>query len=310
VSSPSGLQQISRVPGWIKVRPPRGENYQKIRLLLELYGLHTVCEEARCPNIGECWGGGTATFMLLGDTCTRGCRFCNVKSGNPRGWVDPFEPVKLARALKHLGLRYVVITMVARDDLPDGGASHVAEAIRAVKAENPGLIVEALISDFQGDPSALAKVVDARPHVISHNIETVERLTPLVRDRRAKYRQSLQVLANVKRMDPTIYTKSSIMLGLGETRGEVERALRDLRSVGVDIVTLGQYLRPSSWHLPVAEYIPPERFEEYRQMALAMGFLYVAAGPLVRTSYRAAEFFLANTIIGAGDTRPGDASPL
>lgn len=285
---------------WIKVRYVRNDKFENIKQALRLYGLHTVCEEATCPNLGECWGGGTATFMILGDTCTRACRFCNVRSGNPRGWLDPTEPQRLALALRDLGLDYVVITSVDRDDLPDGGASHFARVIERVKALNPHLLVEVLIPDFQGDLEALSKVVQAGPDVISHNIECVERLTPLVRDRRASYSTSLKVLRSVKELHPSIYTKSSIMVGLGESEEEVYRTLVDLRSAGVDIVTIGQYLRPSTWHLPVVEYVRPEVFEKYRRRAQELGFLYCASGPLVRTSYRAGEYFIKEVLNARG----------
>jgi lipoic acid synthetase len=291
-----------RPPPWIKVRYSRNEKFDTIRQVLRLYGLHTVCEEASCPNIGECWGGGTATFMILGDTCTRACRFCNVKSGNPRGWLDVTEPLRVARALRDLALDYIVITSVDRDDLPDGGASHFANVIREVKALNRRIFVEVLIPDFQGDLEALSEVVSAGPDVISHNIECVERLTPLVRDRRASYRTSLKVLRHIKELNPAIFTKSSIMVGLGEAEEEVYAALEDLRGAGVDIVTIGQYLRPSSWHLPVVEYVPPDKFERYRRRAYELGFLYCAAGPLVRTSYRAGEYFIKEILASSRGT--------
>ena len=279
-------------PEWLKVRPPAGENYVHLKGLLRSLDLHTVCEEAHCPNVAECWSGGTATIMLLGDLCTRGCRFCAVKSGNPGGVVDPHEPEKVAAALEGLDLTYVVLTSVDRDDLPDGGAGHFAATVRAVKARCPDLILETLIPDFGGDRMAVKTVVDAGPEVIDHNLETVERLQGTVRDRRANYRQSLSVLAAVKEFSPGTYTKSSLMLGLGERRDEVIQAMRDLRGVGVDILTLGQYLRPTSWHLTVTDFIPPETFDEYRDTAESLGFLYCAAGPLVRSSYRAGEYFL------------------
>jgi lipoic acid synthetase len=283
-------------PQWLKVRLPSGESYNRIKMLSEVLGLHTVCEEAHCPNIAECWGGGTATFMLMGDLCTRGCRFCAVKSGNPHGILDEFEPIKIAKAVKEMGLSYIVLTSVDRDDLPDGGAAHFAKTIKAVKEESRNILVEVLIPDFQGDGVALNKIIAARPDVISHNIETVRRLTPMVRDRRATYDQSLKVLRFCKNSDPSIYTKSSVMLGLGETDEEIIETMANLREVGVDILTLGQYLRPSSWHLEVKEYIEPAKFETFRREAERQGFLYVASGPLVRTSYRAGEFFIENVI--------------
>lgn len=279
-------------PEWLRVRPPSGETYVRVKNLLRESNLHTVCEEAKCPNSAECWGGGTATIMILGDVCTRGCRFCAVKSGDPHGLVDLDEPQKVAGALANLDIKYAVLTSVDRDDLPDGGAGHYARTISAIKKKRPDVVVEALIPDFGGDEEALAKIVAERPAVIGHNIETVERLTPAARDRRSTYRRSLSVLRSIKRMDPEIYTKSSIMLGLGETDEEVLGAFDDLRAAGVDLLTIGQYLRPSAWHLPVSEYVPPEKFERFRVLAKARGFLYAASGPLVRSSYRAGEYFV------------------
>ena len=284
--------RFERKPDWLKIRPPSGENYLQIKQTLRKYGLHTVCEEAHCPNVYECWGGGTATLMLMGDVCTRGCRFCAVTSGHPHGYLDPLEPWKTAQVLKEWGLDYVVLTSVCRDDLPDGGAGHFARTICAIKITNTEMLVEVLIPDFRGDIEALKKVVEAKPDVIGHNIETVERLTPKARDRRANYRQSLSVLEHVKRLDTNIYTKSSIMLGLGETEEELFQTMRDLRAVGVDILTLGQYLRPSLRHLPVVKYVHPDEFAYYKEKGKELGFLYVAAGPLVRSSYRAGEFFI------------------
>ncbi len=275
---------------------PSGENYKRLKVLSADLGLHTVCEEAHCPNIGECWGGGTATFMLLGDTCTRGCRFCAVKSGNPNLVVDELEPVKIALALKEMKLSYVVLTSVDRDDLPDGGAAHFAQTIRETKKRNPGLLMEVLTPDFRGDLEAVRTVVDAHPDVFAHNIETVERLQRKVRDVRANYQQSLMVLKSVKAFDSSIYTKSSLMLGLGETGEEIKKAMQDLREIDVDVLAIGQYLRPSSWHLEVEDYIPPSRFDELREMGESMGFRYVASGPLVRTSYRAGEYFMEKMI--------------
>jgi lipoyl synthase len=283
-------------PDWLKVKMPSGENYKRLKVLSGNLGLHTVCEEAHCPNIGECWGGGTATFMLLGDTCTRGCRFCAVKSGNPNQLVDEFEPVKIAIALKEMNLSYVVLTSVDRDDLPDGGAKHFAETIAETKKRNPGLLIEVLTPDFRGDLGAVKKIADVHPDVFAHNIETVERLQRRVRDGRANYKQSLEVLKAVKKFDSSIYTKSSIILGLGETGEEIRRSMQDLRDINVDVLAIGQYLRPSSWHLDVESYVPPSKFDELREIGESMGFKYVASGPLVRTSYRAGEFFMENMI--------------
>jgi len=285
-----------RKPEWLRIRPPSGENYSHLKGLFRSLDLHTVCEEAHCPNVWECWGGGTATIMLLGDTCTRGCRFCAVTSGNPHGVLDLDEPRKVAMALAEMDLTYVVLTSVDRDDLTDGGAAHFAKTVREIKARRPDLLVEALIPDFQGDLEAVRAVVDAGVDVLDHNVETVERLQASVRDRRASYAQSLHVLRRAKGMRDGLLTKSSIMLGLGETREEVLRAMQDLRAAAVDILTLGQYLRPSSWHLAVQEYIPPEVFDDYREVGETLGFSYVAAGPLVRSSYRAGEFFMEKVI--------------
>ncbi len=285
-------------PDWLKIRPPSGQNYTHIKAALRKYGLHTVCEEAHCPNVHECWGGGTATLMLMGDVCTRGCRFCAVTSGQP-GYLDPLEPWKTAQVLSEWGLDYVVLTSVARDDLPDGGAGHFANTIKAIKEQTPSMLVEVLIPDFQEDIESLRKVVEAKPDVIDHNIETIERLTPQVRDRRANYRQSLRVLENVKKLDSQMFTKSSIMAGLGESDAEIYQAMDDLRAVGVDILTLGQYLRPSQRHLEVVEYIHPDKFAEWGKMGESKGFRYVASGPLVRSSYRAGEFFIKNLVHGS-----------
>ncbi len=285
-----------RKPEWLRVRPPSGENYVHLKSLFRSLDLHTVCEEAHCPNVWECWGGGTATIMLMGDTCTRGCRFCAVKSGNPHGVLDLDEPRKVALALADLDLSYVVLTSVDRDDLTDGGAGHFAKTVWEIKDRRPDMIVEALIPDFQGDLDAVQTVVDAGVDVLDHNIETVERLQDKVRDRRANYAQSLKVLRGAKGMRSDLVTKSSIMLGLGETREEVTATMQDLRAIDVDILTLGQYLRPSGWHMAVQEYVPPEAFDELRVTGEKMGFAYVAAGPLVRSSYRAGEFFLEKVI--------------
>jgi lipoic acid synthetase len=286
-----GLPIRAKKPDWLRVQVPGGERYQRVRDTLQGLRLHTVCEEAHCPNVGECWGGGTATVMLMGDTCTRGCRFCHVKTAAHPPPLDPDEPRHLAEAVRHLGLDYIVVTSVDRDDLPDGGAAHFADAIRRLK-EIPGLLVEVLTPDFQGDAAAVRTVGAAGPDVFANNVETVRRLTPVVRDAKASFDQTLDVLARMRREFPRVVTKSSIMVGLGETEAEVEAAMRELRAAGVDILTLGQYLRPSAWHLPVVEFVTPERFRAYRELGEALGFRYVASGPLVRSSYRAAELFL------------------
>jgi lipoic acid synthetase len=286
-------------PDWLKVRAPSGENYGRIKEMLGDLKLATVCQEAKCPNMGECWSGGTATFMLMGEVCTRGCRFCNVKTGNAKTGlppVDPFEPEKVAYSISQMKLHYVVITSVDRDDMPDQGSDHFARTVKTIKRLDPNLIVEILTPDFRGDEKLILHLADAKPDVFAHNIETVERLTPKVRDPRAKYRQSLRVLEAVKEHDKTIFTKSSIMLGLGETDAEVLQTLKDLRAVGCDVVTFGQYLQPTEKHLKVVEYITPEKFSEWQRTAEDMGFLYVASGPLVRSSYRAGEFFMKGII--------------
>src|SRR3989442_3124619 len=260
-----------RKPEWLRIRPPSGETYVHLKTLFRSLYLHTVCEEAHCPNVGECWGGCTATIMLMCYTCSRGCLFCAVKSGNPHGVLDLGEPEKVAIALAEIDLSYVVSTSVDRDDLPDGGAAHFAATVRAIKERRPDMLVEALIPDFQGDLEAVRRVVESGVDVLDHNVETVERLQGTVRDRRANYAQSLAVLRGAKTMREGLYTKSSIMLGLGETRDEILQTMRDLRANDVDILTLGQYLRPSSWHLAVQEYVPPETFDELREAGEAMG---------------------------------------
>ena len=281
---PAG-QPSGRLPPWLKVRFPAGERYGQIKGLLRSRELHTVCEEARCPNIGECFNNGTATFMILGDICTRSCGFCAVTSGRPEG-LDLMEPYRLARTADLLGLDYVVITSVNRDDLPDGGAGIFAACIRAIRARRPECQVEVLIPDFLGDREALAAVVEAKPFVLNHNIETVPRLYRRVQPK-ARYERSLALLAAVKEMDPAMLSKSGMMLGLGETQEEVRQVLGDLRGVGCDIVTIGQYLRPSQKHLPVERFVPPEEFAEIAEEGRRLGFRHVEAGPLVRSSYHA-----------------------
>lgn len=286
-----------RKPSWLKVRAPGGERYAALKKLVHDRKLHTVCEEAACPNVGECWGGGTATLMLMGDLCTRGCRFCNVKSGRPKeGWLDAEEPRKTAEAVRLMGLDYVVLTSVDRDDLPDQGAGHLAATVREIRTTSPETLVEILIPDFRGEAACIETVIAAGPHVLAHNLETVERLTPSVRDPRAGYRQSLDLLRGATERHPRLVTKSSLMLGLGEMRNEILAAMRDLRAAGVRVLTLGQYLRPSDWHLAVERFVPPEEFAEVRVAGESMGFLYVASGPLVRSSYRAGEYFLRDVV--------------
>lgn len=290
-------------PDWLKVPLPSGPTVAGLEKTLRERGLHTVCEEAKCPNMGECWAGGTATFMVLGDTCTRGCRFCAVKTHSEGTPVDADEPEKVAEAAVAMGLKYVVLTMVDRDDLPDGGAGHVAATIRAIKRRKPDMLVEALVGDWlkterqtMTEEQMIQTVLDAGPDVYAHNVETVLRLTPRVRDFRCSYVRSLATLRTAKKLRPGIVTKSSLMLGLGESEREVEQAMDDLREHEVDVVTFGQYLRPTLLHLPVREHLTPARFAALEARAMTKGFLYVAAGPLVRSSYKAAEFYLAGMI--------------
>lgn len=294
-------------PAWLKVRAPGGENYTKLKQTLRKLDLYTVCEEARCPNVGECWSAGTATVMLLGHTCTRGCRFCAVTTGNPKGAVDPREPQHVARSIADTDLKYLVLTMVNRDDLLDGGAAHVAETVQALKRHRPGLLVETLVGDFQGRRWDIQTVVEeGRPDVFAHNIEVVRRLTPRIRDAKCGYDLTLTTLRIAKELAPERMTKSSIMVGMGETLDEVEETMRDLRSVGVDVLTVGQYLRPTPKHAPLERYVEPSEFKHYEELGAAMGFAYVASGPLVRSSYHAAEAFIAAKING-GELPPNTA---
>lgn len=278
-----------RKPPWLRAKAPSGAGFQNVKALVKSNRLATVCEEAKCPNIGECWNAGTATIMLMGAVCTRACRFCAVDTGNPHGWLDPEEPEHAAHTVELLKLRYVVLTSVNRDDLRDGGAGHYAECVRAIKLRNPQTGVEALTPDFAGALADVETVVDSGLEVFAQNIETVKRLTHPVRDPRAGYEQTLRVLAHAKTHNTRVLTKSSLMLGLGETADEVHTALDDLRAAGVDIVTLGQYLRPTRHHLPVQRFVPPAEFDGYREWALSRGFLECVAGPLVRSSYRAEQ---------------------
>ncbi len=282
-ASPQGRRKPR--PDWLKVRLPAGENFARLRGLIREHRLNTVCEDARCPNLGECWGAGTATFMILGDVCTRACRFCAVRTGVPSEY-DLDEPRRVAEAVRDLGIRYAVITSVDRDDLEDGGAFIFAETIRRIRAYEPAARVEVLIPDFRGNLPALRSVVEAGPDVLAHNIETVARLYPLARAG-SRYRRSLDLLRNAKSFGVRVVTKSSLMLGLGESREEVLESLRDLSRLDVDIVTLGQYLQPTRDHLPVDRYNTPQEFDELKTYALSLGFRYVEAGPLVRSSYHA-----------------------
>ena len=306
------VSRFAPKPEWLRVRAPGGDRYHTLKQTLRSLDLHTVCEEARCPNVGECWREGTMTVMLLGDVCTRGCRFCAVSTGDPRGAVDTREPEHVARAIAKLELQYVVMTMVNRDDLLDGGAEHVARTVRRLHELRSDILIETLVGDFRGQNDAIDACCEGRPDVFAHNVETVRRLTRTVRDVRSGYDQSLAVLARAKErareqtlaaLDPSsgptgsptgrpMLTKSSIMVGLGETDEEVIETMKDLREVGVDVVTLGQYLRPSPKHHEVLRFVPPETFEMYAAEAKKMGFLYAASGPLVRSSYKAAEVFL------------------
>lgn len=279
----------ARKPPWLRARAPGGSGFSAVRALVKQHRLATVCEEAKCPNIGECWNAGTATIMLMGAVCTRACRFCSVDTGNPHGWLDPEEPQNAARTVGLMKLKYVVLTSVDRDDLHDGGAAHYAACVRAIKRHNPGTAVEALTPDFRGVAADVATVVDSGIEVFAQNIETVRRLTHPVRDPRAGYEQTLAVLASAKRQRSDVLTKSSLMLGLGETEAEILQTLTDLRAAGVDLVTLGQYLRPTVNHLPVERFVTPAEFDRYRGQALARGFLECVSGPLVRSSYRAEQ---------------------
>lgn len=287
-------------PPWLKVRAPGGPNYRDLIQLVRGSGLHTVCEEAHCPNIGECWEHRTATFMLLGAICTRGCRFCAVTKGRPQG-LDWDEPERCARAIQTLGLRHAVITSVNRDDLPDGGAVIFALLIRKIREYSPGCGIEVLTPDFEGNPAAIRTVVEAAPDILNHNIETVPRLYPRVRPK-AKFQQSLELLRRAKMWGaPGMMTKSGIMVGLGETVDEVVEVMHALRSVDCDIMTIGQYLRPSNWHLPIQRYVRPEEFAEFKRIGLELGFKHVESGPLVRSSYHAHEQTTAAVTRAAAD---------
>ncbi len=286
-AEPGVLPFRERKPPWLKVKAPGSPGYRRIQALMRSKSLHTVCEEANCPNIGECWERGTATFMILGDVCTRRCGFCNVKSGVP-GLVDRAEPLRVAHAVLQMGLRHCVVTSVDRDDLPDGGATVFADTIRAIKARAPGCAVEVLTPDFRGQEMPLARVIDARPDVFNHNVETVPRLYPKAR-RGSDFQRSCRVLLNARRMDPEVVTKSGLMVGLGETFDEIVGAFTTLREHEVQVLTVGQYLRPSEDHLPLVRYWTPDEFVALAREAYALGFESVASGPLVRSSYHADE---------------------
>ena len=278
-----------RKPTWLKVKIPSGETYRDVFRLLKDYNLATVCQEARCPNITECWNKKSATIMILGNICTRACRFCSVSTGNPRGALNKKEPENVARVIHKLGLRYVVITSVDRDDLSDLGSSHYAETVKIIKEKNPETKVEVLIPDFSGHENFLKKIVDTQPFVIGHNIETVKRLTPFIRDRRCGYEKSLNVLKLIKKLNSTNHTKSGFMLGLGEEHAEIIQSLKDLKHQDVDIVTIGQYLQPTKKNISVQKYYTPQEFEEFKKIGEDIGFKYVISGPLVRSSYHAAD---------------------
>ncbi len=285
------IDLIARKPEWLKVRLPGGESYERVMANVRRLDLHTVCQEAMCPNLGECWGAGTATIMILGEVCTRGCRFCNVKTGSPKGEVDWLEPKRVAEAVAEMGWKYLVLTAVDRDDLADGGASIFANTVRMIHQRLPDAKVECLTGDFAGDLAALDIVLEARPEVLAHNLETVERLQSTVRDKRASYHQSLAVLEHAKASGNVRYTKTSLMLGLGERDDEIEQAMDDARAIGVDIFTMGQYLRPTKRHLAVTEFVTPEKFSRLRDLGRSKGFHQVVSSPLSRSSYHAEEAF-------------------
>lgn len=295
-AAPDATPDPGRKPAWLRARIAGGERYQQVKRNVDQHRLSTVCEEAHCPNIGECWSNGTATIMLMGSVCTRACRFCAVDTGNPHGWLDPQEPANSAESVELMGLRYVVLTSVDRDDLADGGAAHYAASIRAIKARTPGTAVEALTPDFRGDRAAVETVIDAGLEVFAQNIETVRRLTHEVRDPRSGYQQTLDVLAHAKRYQPRVLTKTSLILGLGESDAEIAETMDDLRAIGCDILTLGQYLRPTRNHLPIARWVTPAQFDEYRRWGLDKGFMEVASGPMVRSSYRADRILDRNNL--------------
>lgn len=289
---------MEKKPDWLRVRLPGGERYEAIKARLRRLDLHTVCEEARCPNVGECWSEGTATIMILGDTCTRGCRFCAVNTGDPAGVLDPREPENVGRALGEMGLAYIVLTMVDRDDLLDGGADHVARTVQRIKHYSPDMLVETLVGDFQGVRSDIATVVrEGRPDVFAHNVEVVPELQRTMRDARCTWKRSVEVLRIAKEEGANV-TKTSLMVGCGETSEQVISAMNALREVDVDVLTIGQYLRPSPKHAEVKRYVDPAEFERYREIGISLGFRFVASGPLVRSSYRAAEAFMTGILKG------------
>ncbi len=299
-TAPQKKRSRLKKPDWLRIKLVREQNFGTITKALRKRDLFTVCEEARCPNINECWNSGTATFMIMGGVCTRGCRFCSVASGNPNGLLDEDEPENTASAISEMDLDYIVLTSVDRDDLEDQGAAHFAKTVKLVKAYSPSILIEVLTPDWRGDLACIQTTVEAGADVLAHNLETVERLQSSVRDPRAGYQQSLKVLSDYKQvaegLGRKIVTKSSIMLGLGETDEEIRQAMQDLLDAGVEILTLGQYLQPTSKHLEVMHYVTPERFDQWAEEGEAMGYAYVAAGPFVRSSYKAGEYFIKKVL--------------
>ena len=285
--NPNKYIPIERKPTWLRVKSQNSSKYRELKSIVSEKKLHTVCEEAMCPNIQECWSHGTATFMLLGSVCTRACRFCAVDTGNPKGSLDKDEPIKVASSIAHMNLKYAVLTSVNRDDLRDGGAEHFSHTIQAIKEKAPEVIVEALVPDFLGNKQSIEILLNSKLEVFAQNLETVSRLTKRVRDPRAGYDQTLEVLSYAKQHSPSVITKTSLMFGLGETEEEILKTFDDIRRTGVDVLTLGQYMRPTVNHLPVEKWYTPEEFEYFKDLAIGMGFLEVASGPMVRSSYRA-----------------------
>ncbi len=309
--SPSAPERLPlRKPKWLRAKVASGGRFEAVKANVRERRLSTVCEESYCPNIGECWNNGTATIMVMGSVCTRACRFCAVDTGNPNGWLDTEEPGNVAESVELMGLRYIVLTSVDRDDLDDGGANHYAACVSAIKTRTPQVKVEALTPDFNGDMKAVAQVVDSGLDVFAQNVETVKRLTHPVRDPRAGYQRTLDVLAFAKQHNPEVLTKTSLMVGLGETDEEIAETMDDLRAIGVDILTLGQYLQPTRNHLSVERYVTPEQFNEYRELGLNKGFMEVASGPMVRSSYRADQVFEKNNLGLPLPDVPVDVSPI
>lgn len=308
--SPGQAERLprERKPDWLRARMPGGERYDAVRRNVKEHRLSTVCQESHCPNIGECWNNGTATIMVMGSVCTRACKFCAVDTGNPKGWLDTEEPENTAKSVELMGLRYIVLTSVDRDDLEDGGAAHYAACVSAIKRRTPEVAVEALTPDFDAVMAHVERVVDSGLDVFAQNVETVERLTRRVRDPRAGYRKTLDVLEHASKHRPDVLTKTSLMLGLGETEEEILQTMDDLLAVGVDILTLGQYLQPTKNHLPVERYVTPEEFNRYREIGLEKGFMEVPSGPLVRSSYRADRVFEKNNLGLAAPKVPESAS--